>query len=158
MRPHGPDQLGGGQPVHARPLDVKKRDVALTGDRQPRSLLAVLGLADDLDLGMQAQQRAQKHARSLMVVGDDKADASFRAAFLRVGPHDIPSQRKSYRHLRGQIAGRAGSSDRPVRQATAKSRTAAPEKTPRAATDTEAASACDAPTPEAASAAVPAPA
>src|SRR4029453_457731 len=59
---------------------------------------------------------------------------------------------------RDQVAVRAGRSNRPVRQATAKSRTAAPEKTPRAPTETEAASACDAPTPEAASAAVPAPA
>ena len=48
--------------------------------------------------------------------------------------------------------------DRPVRHAKAKSNTAAPEKTPRAPTETEAASACDVPTPEAASAAVPAPA
>jgi hypothetical protein len=57
-----------------------------------------------------------------------------------------------------QAAVPAGSSNRPMRQANAKNRTAAPAKTPRAATETEAASACDAPTPEAASAAVPAPA
>src|SRR4029077_19741551 len=59
---------------------------------------------------------------------------------------------------RDQAAVRVGNSDSPVRQATAKSRTAVPEKTPRAPTVTEAASACDAPTPEAARAAVPAPA
>jgi hypothetical protein len=54
--------------------------------------------------------------------------------------------------------GPSGSSNRPARQATAKNRTAAPEKTPRAPTETDAASASDAPTPAAASAAVPAPA
>ena len=59
---------------------------------------------------------------------------------------------------RDQVAVRAGRSNRPVRHASAKSRTAAPQKTPRAATETEAASACDVSTPEAASAAVPAPA
>jgi hypothetical protein len=57
-----------------------------------------------------------------------------------------------------QAAVRAGSSNRPVRQTRAKSRTAAPAKTPRAPTETEAASASDAPTPAATSAAVPAPA
>src|SRR5438067_11690771 len=53
---------------------------------------------------------------------------------------------------------RTGNANRPVRQATAKSRTAAPEKTPRAPTETEAANACDVPKPAATSAAVPAPA
>src|SRR5205823_9464838 len=49
--------------------------------------------------------------------------------------------------------GRAGTSDRPVRHATAKSRIAAPEKTPRAPTETAIASAFEAPTPEPISAA-----
>jgi hypothetical protein len=69
-----------------------------------------------------------------------------------------PSASRSCVVRRDQPAVRAGSSNRPVRQAAAKSRTAAPEKTPRAPTETEAASACDVPTPEAARAAVPAPA
>lgn len=93
LRPHASDQLGGGQSVHPRHLDVEKRDVGLTGDRLPRSLLAVPGLAHDLDLRMQAQQRAQEHTRPLMIVGDDEPSASFRAAFLHFGPPDIPSTR-----------------------------------------------------------------
>src|SRR5207249_10932653 len=56
----------------------------------------VLGLAHDLDLRMQAQQRAQKHARPLMIVADDKAGTSVRAARLHFGPHNIPFLAKSY--------------------------------------------------------------
>src|SRR5438270_12294094 len=69
-----------------------------------------------------------------------------------------PLPSRSFVVRRDQPAVRAGSSKRPVRHTKAKSRTAAPEKTPRAPTETEAASACDVPTPEAARAAVPAPA
>jgi hypothetical protein len=71
---------------------------------------------------------------------------------------DLRFPRRADLVRRDQVAVRAGRRNRPVRQARAKSRTAAPEKTPRAPMETEAASACDVPTPEAARAAVPAPA
>jgi Transposase DDE domain len=41
---------------------------------------------------MQAQKGAKEHARPLMIVGDDEASASFRAAFLHFGPPDNPLQ------------------------------------------------------------------
>ena len=95
LRPYALDQLGGGQSVHPRHLDVEKRDVGRTGDRQPRSFFAIFGLTHDLDLGMEAQQRAQEHAGPLMIVGDHEPSASFRAAFLHFGPPDS-LQPKSY--------------------------------------------------------------
>jgi len=95
LRPHAPDQLGGRQPIHPGHLDVEQRDVGLTGDRQLGSLFAVLGLTHDLNLRMQAHKRAKEHTRQLMIVGDDEAGATFRAAFLHFGPQHVPSQAES---------------------------------------------------------------
>ena len=62
------------QPVHARHADVHQDDVggAAAGERD--RLDAVRGLADDLDVGLGLEDRAQPAAHHRLIVGEQHAD------------------------------------------------------------------------------------
>ena len=68
------ERRGDLEPAAARHLDVEQQQIGRQlGDALDR-LDAVLGLADDLDVGFAGQQLAQPIARRLLVVHEQRAD------------------------------------------------------------------------------------
>ena len=74
------DLPGGLQPVHLGHLDVHEHDVRIELLRELDRLGAVPRLADDLEVGLGLEDQAEARPHELLVVGQQHADCSCRAA------------------------------------------------------------------------------
>jgi hypothetical protein len=74
LRQRGMELLGGREAVDSGEVDVQDRDVGQHPQGRRDDLVTPLQLGDDLHVGLEGQQRDQRTADQVHVLGDQHAD------------------------------------------------------------------------------------